>query len=69
MFALLAGSPKGNCLLIDDNLYNDNKHSNAARHERDPASSPMPSLAGWPNPLSSSLQATRTARARKYLIQ
>lgn len=50
MFALPAGSPKSSCLLIDDNLHNDTECSHAARHERDPASSPVQALAAWPNP-------------------
>lgn len=49
MFALLAGSPKSSCLLIDDNLHNDTMHSDAARHE-EAWELPMPSLAGWQNP-------------------
>lgn len=59
MFALLPGSPKSSCLLIDDNLHNDTECSVAARHERDPASSPVQALAGWPNPYLSACRQQR----------
>lgn len=61
MFALLAGSPKSNCLLIDDNVHNDTTHADAARHE-EVWELPMPSLAGWPN---SYLPASRQQRQQE----
>lgn len=46
MFGLLAGSPKGSCLLIDDNLHNDTTHSDAARHKESGSSPCHPSPVG-----------------------
>lgn len=68
MFALLAGSPESSCLLIDDNLHNDTTHSDAARHEGS-LGTPHAIPCWLAESLSSSMQATKTARARKCLIQ
>lgn len=67
-FALLAGSPKSSCLLIDDNLHNDTTQFRCCQAWGS-LGAPQAIPCWLAEFLSSSKQATKTARARKCLIQ